>query len=64
MCLSKAYLAGNGEKVLVMDDVGSVEIMDNKLLLKTLFGEEKEIAAEIKKIDFVANNIILEHINN
>ena len=60
MCLSKAYIASNGERGLLMEDVASVEIKDNKLLLKTLFGEEKEIEASIRKIDFVARSIVLE----
>ena len=60
MCLSKAYVARNGERGLLMEDVASVEIKDNKLLLKTLFGEEKEIEAKIRKIDFVARSIVLE----
>ena len=62
MCLSKAYVARNGERGLLMEDVASVEIRDNKLLLKTLFGEEKEIEANIKKIDFVARSIVLENL--
>ena len=62
MCLSRAYVAGNGERELLMEDVASVEIRDNKLLLKTLFGEEKEIEANIKKIDFLASSIILENL--
>ena len=60
MCLSKAYVARNGERRLLMEDVASVEIKDNKLLMKTLFGEEKEIEAKIRKIDFVARSIVLE----
>ena len=62
MCLSRAYVARNGERGLLMEDVASVEIRDDKLLLKTLFGEEKEIEANIKKIDFVARSIILENL--
>ena len=62
MCLSRAYVASNGERELLMEDVTSVEIKDNKLLLKTLFGEEKEIEANIKKIDFLARSIVLENL--
>ena len=62
MCLSRAYVARNGERGLFMEDVASVEVKDDKLLLKTLFGEEKEIEANIRKIDFVARSIILEEL--
>ena len=62
MCLSRAYVVRNGERGLLMEDVASVEIRDDKLLLKTLFGEEKEIEANIKKIDFLARSIVLENL--
>ena len=62
MCLSKAYVARDGERGLLLEDVTSVEIKDNKLLLKTLFGEEKEIEASIKQVDFLARTIVLENL--
>ena len=58
MCLSKVYVEGN-EKQLLMSDVASVEIHNDKLVLKSLFGEEKELEANIKEIDFLKNSIIL-----
>ena len=60
MCLSRAYVARNGERWLLMEDVASVEVKDDKLLLKTLFGEQKETETGIKEIDFLTHNIILE----
>ena len=58
MCLSKVYVEGN-EKQLLMSDVASVEIHNDKLVLKSLFGEEKELEANIKEIDFLKNSIML-----
>ena len=60
MCLSKAYVDRNGDRGLLLEEVASLEIKDGKLLLKTLFGEEKEIKASIKEIDFLTHNIVLE----
>jgi len=60
MCLSKAYVEISGKRELLMEEVASLEIKDDKLLLKTLFGEQKEIGANIKQIDFLTHNIILE----
>ena len=60
MCLSKVYVTSNGDKELLMEQVASVDIHDDKLLLKTLFGEQKEVAAKIKQIDLMTHNIILE----
>ena len=59
MCLSKAYLIKNGERELVMEEVSSVKSEGDKLLLKTLFGEQKELKAGIKEIDFMTHNILL-----
>ncbi len=61
MCLSKAYVEINGERELLMEEVTLMEIKDNKLLLTTLFGEQREIRASIKQIDFLTHNIILEN---
>ena len=59
MCLAKAYMDINGERGLLLEEVTSLEVKDDRLLLKTLFGEQKEIEASIKEIDFLTHNIIL-----
>ena len=59
MCLSKAYFDRAGEKEIVMEEIASVSVEDGKLMLKSLFGEQKEIEASIKEISFVANSILL-----
>ena len=60
MCLSKVYFAGNDEQELVMSEITSLKVTANKLLLTTLFGDQKEIQAGIKEIDFLTHSIILE----
>ena len=60
MCLSRAYVDRNGKRELLMEEVASVNIEGEKLLLKTLFGGQKEIEANIRQIDFLANSIVLE----
>ncbi len=64
MCLSKAYVEINGERELLMEEVTLMEIKDNKLLLTTLFGEQKEIGASIKQIDFLNRSIVLENLEH
>ena len=59
MCLSKAYIDKNGSTELVMEEIASVKIEDDKLLFRTLFGEQKEVAASIKHIDFMTHSILL-----
>ena len=63
MCLSKAYVARDGNRELLMEEIASVDIEDGKLLFKTLFGEQKEIGAIIKQVDFMNHTILLENLN-
>jgi predicted RNA-binding protein len=62
MCLSKAYLTGDGGTELVLEEVSSLKIEGEKLLLGTLLGEQKEIVARIREIDFLKHRITLEKI--
>jgi len=62
MCLSKAYLARNGDKELLLEEIAAVTINDDRLLFKTLFGEEKEIQAHIKEIDFTTHSLLLKNL--
>jgi len=62
MCLSKAYVDRNGKRELVMEEVASLEFGDNKLLLRTLFGEQREVKGSIKEIDFLTHSIVLENV--
>ena len=64
MCLSKAYIDRNGERGLLMEEVASVEVRDDKLLLKSLLGEQKEVEANIREIDFLTHNIVLEDLRS
>jgi len=59
MCLAKAYL-GDAEKGLLMEEITSLKVDDGKLLVTTLFGEQQEITAKIREIDFKASKIFLE----
>ena len=62
MCLSRAFVNRNGERKLLMEEIVSVKIGNGKLLLKTLFGEQKEIEANIREIDFLTHSILLENL--
>ena len=61
MCLSKAYIDRSGKRELLMEEIASLEVDEGKLLLKTLFGEQKEIEANIREINFTNNSIVLEN---
>jgi predicted RNA-binding protein len=60
MCLAKAYIGGNSDKELLMDEIASVQVADGKLLIKTLFGEERVVEGSIREIDFMGSHIVLE----
>jgi len=60
MCLAKAYSGSNNGKELLMEEVASLKVEDGKLLLTTLFGEQREIEASISEIDFMSSSIVLE----
>ena len=60
MCLAKAYFGNNNESEPVMEEITSIKSEGGKLLVTTLFGEQREIEANIKEIDFRGSNVILE----
>jgi predicted RNA-binding protein len=62
MCLAKAYLGSNGENELLIEEIALLKAQDGKLLLTTLFGEQREIEASIKEIDFRSSKILLENV--
>jgi len=44
-----------------MEEVTSLQVKGEKLLLTTLFGEQKEVGADIREIDFMTHTITLEN---
>ena len=64
MCLAKAYAVGGGGRELLMEEIASLKVKDGKLLVTTLFGEQREIKASIKEIDFMASSISLEKVKD
>jgi predicted RNA-binding protein len=64
MCLAKAYIGKDGEKELLVEEVASLKAEGGRLLVTTLFGEQREIEASIKEIDFMASSIVLEKVKS
>ena len=60
MCLSKAYVGRDGKMELFFEEVAFLEIEKGKIMLKTLFGEQKQVRANIKEINFLDGKIFLE----
>lgn len=56
MCLAKAYVHDQ----MVLEDVARVRVEGKSLILRTLFGEQKEIEGIIREIDFQGARVIIE----
>ena len=63
MCLSKAYLSTLGERKLLMSEITLVKIGKEKVTLQSLFGEQKDILASVKEVNFITNSILIEQPN-
>jgi predicted RNA-binding protein len=58
MCLAKVRL--NGGKEDVFKDVTTLHFEDGMIRLRTLFGEEKELAGRVREINFLDAVVLLE----
>ena len=62
MCLSKVYRDDDTQQEPLAQEVVSVDATeDGKLLLRTIFGQQTEIQAQIKSIDLQNGRIILKN---
>ena len=60
MCQSNAYLEHDGQQQLIIEDVGLMRPEGDKILLISIFGEERLLDANIKMIDLIHHKIVLE----
>lgn len=58
MCLAKAYL--DDEEKPLLEEVAELRVEGSKLRFRTLFGEERELQACLREIDFQNSTILLE----
>jgi predicted RNA-binding protein len=61
MCESAAYVIDEkGNELLLMESVAYVKIIGDKVLLRSLFGEEKTVDGNISEMNLTAHKITLE----
>jgi predicted RNA-binding protein len=60
MCLAKLYRIRDRREELLLEDVARVEVAGSILRFSTLFGEEREIEATVRVIDFERSSLIVE----
>ena len=60
MCLASVHKGKGTEKENLLEEVALIRFEGKKLLLRTLFGEERAIKAKIKEIDFMNSTVLIE----
>ncbi|MFB0920421.1 MAG: CooT family nickel-binding protein [Oscillospiraceae bacterium] len=60
MCLSTAYVVGDGSEKFVADRITNVNIEGNKVWLTTLLGTQTVVEGSLKSVDLNRNVIYIE----
>jgi predicted RNA-binding protein len=60
MCESNAYLIKEGVEELVMESVDFLKPQGGKIFMRSIFGEEKTLDANLKELDLSGHKIVLE----
>lgn len=60
MCEINAYIFKDGNEVLFLENVDTIKQADGRVVLKNLFGEQKEFEGMIRELSFRKNKVILE----
>ncbi len=59
MCLSKARFQEDTSEEPIMEAITRIRVEGDRVILNSLFGEEKIVEANIEEIDFTHNSIVL-----
>jgi predicted RNA-binding protein len=62
MCEANAYLAKEGGKELVLEDVMILRPENGEIYLQNIFGEQRHLKARIREMNLVDHQIILEEL--
>ncbi len=60
MCESHAYIVRDGEEEKILDDVTFLKPVDDKIVLRNLFGDEVTVKGKIEEIRFMDHKILLK----
>jgi len=59
MCIAKAFITEDGIEKPVMEEVTRLKVEDGKIIMSSLLGEQKQVEATIREIDFIHSKITL-----
>jgi len=60
MCDLKAYLRTKDRDELLLEAVNFIHAAGGEVRIRSLFGEEKKVRAEIREVSLVKNRLIIE----
>ncbi|RPI79373.1 MAG: CooT family nickel-binding protein [Desulfobacteraceae bacterium] len=62
MCESAVYIIKNGQEQLVLELVENLEVNEDQIHLRNIFGEKKELKAKVRSFSMNDHKIILQPI--
>jgi predicted RNA-binding protein len=60
MCLSKAWYGAENSGEAIMENITKIRAENGKVILRSLFGEERIEKATVEEVDFTHSYIILK----
>lgn len=60
MCESKAYLVKDGKEELLMDSVNFLKPDGDRIILRSIFGEETSVKGRLLEMNLTGHRILLE----
>ena len=60
MCQSSVYAISGDQEELILEEVASVEVDGDRVVMRPLFGEPLSLHARLREVDLMKHRIILE----
>lgn len=62
MCEANVFLIANGSEQEIMKEVLSLEIDGTRVVMGDLLGNQQDVQAKVKSINFINHKVILEQV--
>ncbi len=59
MCETNAFLIKEGKEELLLEDVTNLKVVNDKIELRNILGQLKNIEGKIKEINFLEHKLII-----